>query len=245
MNTKLAFSLFVLGLLGVLSLLTMEFPLPAEAQEKMADFHPVVFKLLLLINPMIMLVMSVVIGSIVYKKANLSVPIIEGVLDGKRDFDLSNILKFGVIGGIIGGFLLVVITQFFIPYLPNEFLEIQEKFKPSLLGRFLYGGITEEILMRFGFMSFLVWLFVTVFKSTNPIVYWTAILIAAFFFALGHFPLVFQLVENPSMLLLSYILIGNITGGIVFGWLYWKKGLESAMIGHIFAHVVMFLMEYF
>jgi formate/nitrite transporter FocA (FNT family) len=41
------------------------------------------------------------------------------------------------------------------------------------------------------------------------------------------------------MILLTYILLGNSIGGVIFGWLYWKKGLESAMVAHVFAHVVM------
>jgi len=56
---------------------------------------------------------------------------------------------------------------------------------------------------------------------------------------LGHFPIAFQAIPNPSIGLLSYIIIGNTIGGIVFGWLYWKKGLESAFIAHIFTHIVL------
>jgi len=50
-------------------------------------------------------------------------------------------------------------------------------------------------------------------------------------------------VENPTTGLLLYIFIGNAIGGIIFGWLYWKKGLESAIIAHIFTHVIMVLAE--
>ncbi|MDB4228189.1 CPBP family glutamic-type intramembrane protease [Flavobacteriaceae bacterium] len=38
-------------------------------------------------------------------------------------------------------------------------------------------------------------------------------------------------------------MLGNSVGGIIFGWIYWKKGLESAMIAHIFAHILMILGE--
>ena len=44
-------------------------------------------------------------------------------------------------------------------------------------------------------------------------------------------------------MLLLYLLLGNAAGGLIFGWLYWQKGLESAMLAHIFAHVVMVLAE--
>ena len=73
--------------------------------------------------------------------------------------------------------------------------------------------------------------------------FYIGISIAAVLFALGHFPVAYQAVETPSAGLLSYILIGNSIGGLIFGWLYWKKGLESAMIGHMLTHVVMVCFE--
>jgi hypothetical protein len=53
----------------------------------------------------------------------------------------------------------------------------------------------------------------------------------------------FNAVQNPTILLLTYVLIGNSIAGLFFSWLYWKKGLEAAFIGHIFAHVAMIIGE--
>jgi len=88
------------------------------------------------------------------------------------------------------------------------------------------------------------------YKNTNIclfynclFVYWIGILISSVIFALGHFPIAFQAVSNPSGLLLNYILHGNSIGRVIFGWLYWKKGLETAFIAHIFTHIIMILGE--
>jgi len=35
------------------------------------------------------------------------------------------------------------------------------------------------------------------------------------------------------------MLVLNGLGGIVFGWLYWKDNLETAMIAHMMTHVAM------
>lgn len=72
---------------------------------------------------------------------------------------------------------------------------------------------------------------------------WIGIVLAALLFAVGHFPVVFSSVKNPTISLLTYVLTGNTIGGVFFGWLYWKKGLEAAFIGHIFAHVAMLMGE--
>src|SRR5690606_32745201 len=127
----------------------------------------------------------------------------------------------------------------FAPIIPREFIELGENINTSVASRFLYGGITEEILMRFGLMTFLVWLLFKIFRSLSAGIYWTAIFVSAVLFALGHFPIVFQSIDNPPAVLLAYVIIGNSIGGIVFGWLYWKKGLEVAMIAHVFTHVIM------
>ena len=56
-------------------------------------------------------------------------------------------------------------------------------------------------------------------------------------------PIICKPIEHGTTELLLYIILGNSVGGIIFGWIYWKKGLESAMIAHIFAHILMILGE--
>ena len=232
--------LFGLGMTGVFSLLGMEVPLPAEVEKIVADqFTTRQLKLLSLINPTVLLIITIVVGTILHEKVNLDVPMIKGALRKEKRGNIRRIIIFGMAGGIIAGIFILMVGAAYEPLLPNEFLKMGENIHTSLAVRFLYGGITEEILMRFGLMTFFVWLLSKIFKSLNAKIYWGGILLAALLFAVGHFPVVFQAVGSPSALLLSYILLGNSIGGIIFGWLYWKKGLESAFIAHIFTHVTM------
>ncbi len=242
-KSKLGIILFLLGLIGVLSILTMEIPIPEEAKKLLLEqFTPEQIKWITLINPSILLLIAVLIGTLLYNKVKLQVPIIEGFLQ-QKEANAIDLLKSGVIGGLIAGGLISLGTLISMPFLPQEFIELGEQVKPSLAARFLYGGLTEEILMRFGLMTLVVWIVFKITKSLNDKVYWGGILIAALIFALGHFPIAYNAVGNPSAVLLGYILVGNSIGGIVFGWLYWKKGLESAFVAHIFTHVVMLLAE--
>ena len=130
-------------------------------------------------------------------------------------------------------------------FLPQEFVELSKEIKPSLASRFLYGGLTEEILTRFGIMTFVVWLLFEITKKKENWMYWVGISVAALLFAAGHLPIAFQSLGTPSLGVILYIIIGNSLGGIIFGWLYWKKGLETAMLAHIMTHVVMLLVESF
>ncbi len=236
--------LFTLGFIGILSILTMNIALPEEASKiLLAQFTPEQIKLLTLINPTIMLIGAVLLGVFMHDKVSLDIPIIKGAIRRDKNYQIASILKYGIIGGVISGIILTLLSAVFYPILPSEFIELGNTIKPTLAARFLYGGLTEEILMRFGLMTFVIWLLSKIFKTLNSKIYWTGILIAAVLFALGHFPIAYQAVSHPSVLLLTYILIGNSIGGVIFGWLYWKKGLETAFIAHIFTHIVMILGE--
>lgn len=239
------FILFGLGIIGILSLLTMEIPLPPEAEAILQDrFTPQQIKLLILINPVLFLSVAVVIGTVLYQKVNLKIPLIgriAGVESG--EWNGPDILKYGIAGGVLSGILLGLVSLLFNPILPAEFHELGQSLEPSLAARFLYGGFTEEILMRFGLMTFIVWITSVIIGGTKPIVYWIGIILSSVIFAAGHFPIAFQAVDNPSIAFLTYILIGNTTGGLIFGWLYWKKGLESAILAHIITHLLIVLAE--
>jgi membrane protease YdiL (CAAX protease family) len=239
-NFRVAAILFLLGIIGVLSLLTVDIPLDPEIEELLLkEMSAEQIKYVLLINPAIMVLLAVIAGSLTFRNASLDTPIIRWICREHVRPPFVEILKAGIVGGLISGILLSLASLLFLPLLPNEFKQLSESFELSLAARLLYGGITEEIMMRFGLMTLLVWAIQKLSKRQNPATYILAILLSSLIFALGHFPVAYQAVDEPSFTLLTYILIGNSLGGIVFGYLYWKKGLESAMLAHMITHVVM------
>lgn len=241
---KLGIALFILGLLGVLTMLTVTIPLDNLPKEVLDKISPQSLKYLVLVNPTILLLIAVVVGTVLYDKVGFSVPTISSILKIKKPkIKLIEQIKFGVTVGLLTGILTNVTGLLFKTSLPQEFIELGNKVKITTIARFGYGGITEELLMRFGFMTFVVWVIFKITKKLGNSTYWTGIVLASIIFAIGHFPVVFNAVQNPTIPLLTYVLIGNSIAGLFFGWLYWKKGLEAAFIGHIFAHVAMIIGE--
>ena len=45
-----------------------------------------------------------------------------------------------------------------------------------------------------------------------------------------------------ALLLFLSTLLGNGIGGMVFGWLYWKRGLIAAVTAHFAADIVLYVM---
>jgi len=67
---------------------------------------------------------------------------------------------------------------------------------------------------------------------------WLAIIISAVIFGLGHLPITGTLTAITPLVIVRAVLLNGVAG-IIFGWLYWKKGLESAMISHFSADIVL------
>lgn len=236
-NTKLGVLLFIVGFTGILTLLTVDVPISSHANTINTLTQ---FKLLLLVNPTIMLILFIVIGISLYDKMGFKLPVFEKIAFGRKvNIAYSSIFKVGVIGGVVSGSLLILISFLFRDYIPEEL----EQFDPNIFSRLTYGAFTEEIMLRFGLMTLIVWLIHFLFSKNNSLIYWAGIIISSLLFGLGHLPIVSNLTSEPSKELVFYIIFGNSVGGIVFGWLFWKKGLEAAIVAHFFAHLVLMLSD--
>jgi membrane protease YdiL (CAAX protease family) len=116
----------------------------------------------------------------------------------------------------------------------------------GLLASF-YGGIAEELLLRLFMLSVVAlgirYVFGLVSKSQNSsglswTVFWIANISAAVLFGLGHLPATAELLPlTPLVVARAIILNGAI--GLVAGFLYWRRGIEMAMICHFFADLVL------
>lgn len=103
----------------------------------------------------------------------------------------------------------------------------------------LYGGIVEELLLRLFLMTLLAWLLSKLCRQPpTATMYWLAIVIAALIFAAGHLPAAAALWGLDALIIMRTMLL-NALPGIVFGWLYWRRGLEMAMLAHFAADVVL------
>ncbi|MGB5236973.1 MAG: CPBP family intramembrane glutamic endopeptidase [Flavobacteriaceae bacterium] len=237
---KLALVLFFLGFTGVLSLLTTELPLPGVARELLSQLYTNgQIKGLLLVNPILFLILGILLGIFTHKQIGLSLPVIEALLSNKKLPYIYPLLIIGVGGGLFTGLIIILSTLFFQPFLPAEFLQIGAYFRPNMAVRLLYGGFTEEIIVRFGLMTAGIWLLFRVIKRKPTYIYWIGILFSSLLFALMHLPMVYAMIGQPSPMVFGYIMLTNTMGGIVFGWLYWRKGLETAMLAHMITHVVL------
>jgi hypothetical protein len=109
----------------------------------------------------------------------------------------------------------------------------------GLLASF-YGGVVEEVECRVLIVSAVVWLLARCnHRVAAPWMYALAIVIAALLFGAGHLPAVFATHPVHGPALIAHFVLLNALVGVVTGWLFWKYGLEHAMVAHFSADIVL------
>lgn len=254
-QVRLFLILFFVGLVGVLSFLLVDlsalvalFPVPAG--EEAPVITPAI-KLLAIIQPTVLLAVAVLVGVMLARRVGLSSPFAESIAAGQpAPSTLRPQVVPSVLGAVVGSVCIllagIVLRRFSPVHISERISEFQALLPPPM--RLLYGGITEELLLRWGFMTLLVWIGWRVFqkRQSRPtsITFVVAILLSSFVFALGHLPLAVFLVGEATAAIVFFVIVANSAFGVVAGYLYWKYGLESAIISHMLVHVALVLASY-
>lgn len=226
-------------MIGVVSTLLMSLPLPEGAELPMPVW---LLKLVSLVQPALLLTLAVWAGVKLTPKVNLHAPAFEAYAQ-RRSFlaALRPQIASGVAAGVLSGVGLVLISLL----TPAALAGAEEMFDPPLATRLLYGGITEELLVRWGLMTFFLWaawrLFGRDTKEPTARLAWCSIILSALAFGALHLPIAFTLAEEITSALIVYIVGANSVFGVLFGYLFWKRGLEASMIAHVLAHLTAFL----
>ncbi len=244
-NWKVLFVLFVASILATIAVLPFALTLQGDAFENL-PFSFEVLIILSVVQAAVMFFIAIFLGLYLAKKVGFEVPILERWVEKKPVKPQIKAILISSIGlGVIAGALIIIADILF--SLSNESISIEGTGVPIWQG-FLasfYGGITEEILLRLFFMSLIVFIFYKIKKTdeekpTNLSI-WVAIIIAAVVFGIGHLPFTASLTAITPLIVVRAIMLNSI-GGIIFGWLYWRKGLESAMISHFSTDIVLYVL---
>ena len=234
---------------GVLSILLIDLSalmssLPATAGSQI-PFPPLVVKLIGLIQPSGLLAIAVFVGVRLAPAVGLSAPMAEALA---RHEGLVSAIKPQIVPGLVSGLgaAIVLLSSWILlkPSLPPLFVTRAEKFNATIpvLTRLLYGGVTEELLLRWGLLTLIVWASWRWFhkgRGTPRATYFVmAIVLSSLVFGIGHLPIVPALGLDFTMPIVGFIVIGNAVFGLIAGFLYWLKGLEAAIIAHMTTHIV-------
>lgn len=111
---------------------------------------------------------------------------------------------------------------------------------PALLLGLLYGGVVEEVLLRWGTMSLIalgLWRLLAREAARPP--RWcvaVAVGLAAVLFAASHLPALAAGSIAPGAGAVLRTLLLNVIAGVAFGVLYARRDLVAAMVAHASTH---------
>lgn len=198
--------------------------------------------------------LATLIGTFTARKIGLGLPFIEGWLAKSPIWQhlKSMLITALVVGSLLGLLIITVDVLIFTPYLEastgysnanllNPDLNRAPPWQGLLAA--VSAGITEEILFRYFGVSLVAWLGGLFFKDAagrpNTFIMVFAILLWAAIFGLAHLQMPAIAGWEISTATVTRSLVINSLGGLVYGWMYWKKGLEGAMLTHFSTDVVL------
>ncbi|HLA13151.1 MAG TPA: CPBP family intramembrane glutamic endopeptidase [Pyrinomonadaceae bacterium] len=246
-NWKVFLVLIVAGLVGVVAILPYMADLLGSSimRDAPASEIPLVLVVpLAIIQNGVILSVTIFIGMILSERIGLRMPLIEAWASGEHPVNPKAVVLPGILVGTAVGIALVTIEALlFLKHLPAAMLPLFEiSLWKRLLAGVLYGGFTEELVTRLFLLSMVAWFLGKWWKTPEGIptsgAFWTAIFLVAVLFGLGHLPAT-SAMTPITQLLVARALVLNGIAGVAFGYLYWKRGLEAAMLGHMSAHLVM------
>ncbi|MBZ0300342.1 MAG: CPBP family intramembrane metalloprotease [Anaerolineae bacterium] len=239
-NWSLFFVLWGLSLFGAAAILPYGFAMSGSQLANVPMSRPKLIAVSLL-NSAVLMTVAVFVGLLAAQAVGLGAPVIEAALSGQPLLPALAAVPLAIVLGVLSTSLVVLLEmRVFRPHLPQALQQVDQNMAlwKRLLASF-YGGISEEILLRWFVMSGVVWLGsrLTGGVATDAM-FWFAIVFAAVLFGLGHLPATARLTPLTPLILTRAILLNGLVG-IATGYLFWHYGIEAAMIAHFSGDIVL------
>ncbi|TDK33512.1 CPBP family intramembrane glutamic endopeptidase [Luteimonas terrae] len=184
-------------------------------------------------------------------RVGLGAPLLQRWVNRHGDAGLRDRAPWQAIAlGIAAGIALLVLSRVLDPLLlPQTQVEMTDiaGARSALYGLLasFYGGIVEEVQLRLFLMTLVAWAATWLTRrragfdgTLSPRIAWLAILVAALLFGVGHLPAAVMVWGLDAGVVFRTLLLNGI-GGVVFGWLFWKRGFEMAVLAHFAADLVL------
>lgn len=244
-NKKLFLVIWLAGTLSVLAVLPYAFQLQQDLLQN-APFSLPVLALLSFLQSATLLAIATSLGVFFARKVGFQFPVLEQVLlRSGSAIQWNDFLRLPLLLGIVTASVILFGDWLF--KLAGVKLDAETITEIPIWKRFLasfYGGIGEEILMRLFLVSMLVWIFGKFTRNEALLsrsgLVWSAIAGVSIIFGLGHLPAT-SVITDLTPLVITRAIVLNGIAGLVFGWLYWKRGLESAIIAQFAADMMILI----
>jgi hypothetical protein len=236
-----AWPIAAVGIIGIFSLLLQ--PLPVGMIDKapaLAALSPIAQRAVLLVNPLILLLAAAVVGAALAHRLGLR-SVLAGTAATATTTAIVPALGKAAALGFALGLALAAADTLLAPHLGAQFAATTaaQAGVTALATGMLYGGLTEEVLLRWGAMTLVAWISLSLLgRQRHAVAMVIAIVVAAGLFAAAHLPALAAHVELTPALVARTLILNGIAG-LLYGWLFWHRHLEAAMAAHAATHVAL------
>lgn len=186
-------------------------------------------------------------------KVGLGAPDVRGLIAGESGMGhrVVRALPLALALGAVGAVVVQLIGWAFTLISPEATQGMDDVEMWALWEGFLVAvgaGISEEIWLRLGMMGVLAWFLTRAARLAGrgsedgeapSWVMWASMAGAALLFGAAHLPIAATLGDGLTFALAANVISMNAVLGLVFGWLYWKRGLIAAMAAHFSTDIVL------
>lgn len=228
-------AVFGLGLIGIAALAAS---LPGRLAaivlpDSLATLPPAAIVALSLINPLLLLLLASLAGGACAHRANL-----HSAVAGTTAWPTARQWLAALASGVALGLLIAILDAAWARAAPGQWAQAGGPAAATasqlLLGVF-YGGLAEEVLLRWGLMALLAWGLQRLLGRRAAVA--TALVLAALAFAAGHLPALLAAQHELTPQSVARTLALNALAGLLYGGWFWRRGLETAMAAHAATHL--------
>ena len=243
MNRRLFFTLWLAGGLAALPLI----PVTVVLGDAGLANHPVGWReaaVSVLLAALVIPPLAIYVGLRMGGRLGLAAPLTEAWLAGGRVAGAARRLGAAAAGGgglgLVGVLLALVLAgDAAVPDAPMADIV------PWWVGpaQALSAAVDEELIFRFGLMSLIAWFAGRVMRSRDgapsDFAMWVALGLAALVFTAVHAAPAGEAAGAAGLVAQPMQIVRLLAGGL-FGWLFWKQGLEAAVTAHLAYDIVLF-----
>ncbi len=193
------------------------------------------------LQTMTMVLLMSIAGNVISGITGLNAPILQLILTG--DAAIGYLLDFlfpvflYTVAGLI--FFLILYYGAVASILDESTFKVMNRLRKviGLAGGTLYGGITEEILARWGLLNVITFFSILISGKHTNLVYCLAIFISGFFYSLCQLPAYLAAGCKGSRRFIYSLVLLYLVQSILFGLLFWRYGIEAAILSHILFYI--------
>lgn len=154
-----------------------------------------------------------------------------------------DLLKPGFVAGIICT-AVILFFDLLLPVSPMNLLAFARSVPPvvGFFGLFFCIVNQQVFLSLFCVSGFVLLLKKIAEDFSEAFLFAVSIMITALLFGLAHIPTFVHPATPDVELVIARIMILNLFSGITFGMLYWKKGFEAAVWGHVVVDGILYVL---